>query len=103
MNTADRFRSRTTLYWLAWVAYLLGLYFGGFVVRMAISWHRAFPNMSEKSLFASVFFVLGIFTNVVFCFTSFARATHLPAKSWKVLMAGSLVINVTLLIFFSVF
>ncbi|HEY2091587.1 MAG TPA: TPM domain-containing protein [Thermoanaerobaculia bacterium] len=88
---------------MAWAAYVLGLNFGGFVLRTAIAWNKAFPNMSEKSLIASVFFVLGVFTNVVFCFTSVARATHLPATSWKVLMAGSLVINLTLLIFFPVF
>jgi uncharacterized protein len=70
---------------------------------MSIAWNEAFPNMSEKSLVASVFFVLGLFTNIVFCFTTLARGTRLSAMSWKVLMAGSLVINVTLLIFFPVF
>jgi len=59
--------------------------------------------MSEKGLVACVFFVLGLFTNIVFLFTSVARGTHLSAMSWKVLMAGSLAINVTLLIFFPVF
>jgi len=29
--------------------------------------------MSEKSLVASVFLVLGLFTNIVFCFTALAR------------------------------
>jgi uncharacterized membrane protein YgcG len=85
------------------VAYLLGLAWGGFVVRMAIAWNEAFPHMSEKSLVASVFFVLGLFTNIVFCSATLARWPRLLAMSWKVLMAGSLAINVTLLIFFPVF
>lgn len=72
-------------------------------MRTAIIRNEAFPNMNEQGLVASVFFVLGLFTNIVFLFTSLARGTRLLAMSWKVLMAGSLVINVTLLIFFPVF
>ena len=72
-------------------------------MRMAIAWSEAFPHMSQKSLAASVFFVLGIFTNIVFWFTTLARASHLVARSWKVLMVSSLVINITELIFFPVF
>lgn len=85
------------------MAYLLGLAFGGFVVRMAISWNQAFPHISEKSLVASVFLVLGLFTNIVFCCAALARWPRLSARSWTVLMTGSLVINIALLIFFPVF
>jgi len=70
---------------------------------MAIAWNEAFPHMSEKSLVASVVFVLGLFTNIVFCGATLARWPRLLATSWRVLMAGSLVINISLLIFFPVF